>query len=171
MTVFERFRKPRPPAELTAGFDSHERTLAWGETDGDAAIVATNLGLWLPEVGRLGWHEIDKASWRDDVLTVTRGVEVGDSFAESRPVGSWRLVAPGQVPKVVHSRVTNSVALTEHVPLGSGGGVRIVGRRVPGQDGLAWTAHLDPGISRLDPVVQAEVTALLERARDVGPLD
>lgn len=171
MTVFERFRKAQPPASATAGFEHDERTLAWGETDDDAAVVATNLGLWLPGVGRVGWHEIDKAAWRDDTLSVMRGVDVGDPFAESQPIGSWGLVAPGQVPKVVHRRVTNSVAVTEHLPLGSGGGVRIVGRRVPGQDGLSWSAHLDPGISRHDPAVQAEVAALLDRARDLGAVD
>jgi hypothetical protein len=44
----------------------------------------------------------------------------------------------------VRTRVTRSVAYTSHHPLPVGG-VRVVGRRVSGVDGLSWAVRYDSG--------------------------
>ncbi len=44
----------------------------------------------------------------------------------------------------MRTRVTRSVAYTSHHPLPAGG-LRIVGRRVSGVDGLSWAVRYDAG--------------------------
>jgi len=54
----------------------------------------------------------------------------------------------------VRTRVTRSVAYTAHHPLPVGG-VRVVGRRVSGVDGLSWAVRYDAGTPvDAEPVVQ-----------------
>jgi hypothetical protein len=71
---------------------------------------------------------------------------------------------PGDVPVRVRERVTRSVAYTRHHPLTPGGGVRVVGRRVPGADGLAWHVRYDEGTDREDPDVRAATAELVGAA-------
>jgi hypothetical protein len=152
-------RKPKLPAALRPALDPDERVVAWAALDGDRALVATNHGLWLPDGKRLGWHEIHKAAWSGRELRITPA-----DLAEDReeyvvlvdgPVASFLLLEPGEVPDQVRSRVTRSVAYTSHHPL-SAGGVRVVGRRVPGRNGLSWAVRYDAGT----PVQLAAVTEL-----------
>jgi len=160
-------RRERPPAEATEQLAEDERVVGWGRTEAGTAAVATQRGLWLPAAEgyrRVGWHEIDKASWAQDSLTLIVGEPVGD-FVDERPPASWEFAEPRDIPKVVRARVDRSVAVTEHYDLRPAGGVRIVGRRVSGQDGLTWRAHCDPGTDRKVPAVQEQVTALLAEAR------
>jgi hypothetical protein len=147
-----------PP--LAAG----ERVLAWARLGAGSAVVATNLGLFLPGSGaRLGWHEIHKATWDGKELTVVAAglVERREEYAvvANLPPVSVVPADPGDLPQVVRTRVTRSVALSSHhrVP---GGGVRVVARRVPGVDGLAWTVRYDDATGRRGPGV-AEATAEL----------
>lgn len=165
-----RWRRERPPAEITAKLEDDERVLTWGRTDAGAAIVATQRGLWLPDAAehrRVGWHEIDKATWNEGELTVTEGRIAPDApeFVEDQPPAVWQLTEPGELPKVVRARVNRSVAVTEHHLLRPAGGVRIVGRRVSGRDGLFWLARVDPGTDRHAPEVIAQIDALLAEAR------
>jgi hypothetical protein len=162
-------RRDQPPADATGQLEPDERVVGWALTEAGPAVVATQRGLWLPyEDGyrRIGWHEIDKATWADDTLTVIEGKPVGDGdFVEDlRPV-SWALAQPRDIPKVVRARVDRSVAVTEHHDLRPTGGVRIVGRRVSGQDGLSWLARCDAGTNRRSPEVQEQVAELLAEAR------
>jgi hypothetical protein len=60
------------------------------------------------------------------------------------PVVSYLLLEPNEVPEQVRTRVTRSVAYTSHHPLPVGG-VRVVGRRVSGVDGLSWAVRYDSG--------------------------
>jgi hypothetical protein len=57
---------------------------------------------------------------------------------------SYLLLEPNEVPEQVRARVTKSVAYTAHHPLPVGG-VRVVGRRVSGVDGLSWAVRYDAG--------------------------
>lgn len=165
-------RRHRAPAELAARLAPDERVLAWAriglDPEGAPWIGATNLGLLLPNGARLGWHEVVRASWRDGVLTVVPLVEFGDGYAGDAAPLRLALRDPDGVPETVHKRVTASVAVTEHFPLQPAGGVRIVGRKVPGVDGLRWNAHLDPGAaigSAVDPIIHTQVEELIRQAQ------
>jgi hypothetical protein len=71
--------------------------------------------------------------------------------------------------------VEKAIAFTRHHPLpGADGtgvrrGVRVVGRRVPGQDGISWQLVFDAGVDRDDPAVRAAASAYVDQARaEVG---
>jgi hypothetical protein len=149
-------RKPKLPARLRPALGPEERVLAWAPVGDDQALVATNHGLWLPEGRRLGWHEIHKVAWSGRELRVTPA-EVRDDYAVlvDGPVVGFLLLEPGEVPDQVRTRVTRSVAYTSHHPMPTGG-VRVVGRRVPGENGLSWAVRYDAGT----PVTLAAVVEL-----------
>jgi hypothetical protein len=136
-------------------------------------VVATNRGLWLPERGRLGWHEIHKAAWSGRELRVTPAEVAHDrdgyAVLVDAPVVAVLLLDPGEVPDQVRSRVTRSVAYTAHYPLPVGG-VRVVGRRVSGVNGLSWAVRYDAG-TPVDLEQVAKVTdELVSGARDATTL-
>jgi hypothetical protein len=180
------FRR-KPPAKLRPKFDRSERVLAWARTAenhgaaGPGVVVVTTLGLWLPGRARLGWHQIHKATWAGARLTVVPSVPVGDPvpltdgtaftvMADDAPVTA-HLTEPGEVPAAVRARVTRSVAFTAHHPLPPGGGVRVVARRVPGVDGLAWHVRYDDGTDATDPAVAAATADLVAEAATPGQPD
>ena len=149
MSIFR--RRPKLPADKRPPLDADERVLSWayvGPEPGGPVAVATNRGLWLPELGRLGWHEIHRAAWSGRELRVTPAevAEVRDDYAVliDSPVVSFLLLEPNEVPEQVRARVTKSVAYTSHHPLPVGG-VRVVGRRVSGVDGLSWAVRYVSG--------------------------
>ena len=166
------FRKPeKPPAEAVARLDEDERVVSWAPAPG-GAVVATPLGLWLPGVpDRLPWHLIDKATWRSDVLTIIPAVDSGDGVLVEQPPRSVRLEQPRDIPQTVRVRVEKAIAFTRHHPLpGAGGagvrhGVRVVGRRVPGEDGVSWQMVFAAGVDRDDPAVRAAASAYVDQAR------
>jgi hypothetical protein len=162
-----RLRRPRLPVEDRPPLGPDERILSWAESD-VGLLVATNLGLWLPP-GRLGWHEIHKATWDGQVLTVTaaRVAEERTAYAvvEDLPPVPFTIPAPGDLHRVVRTRVTNSVGPSTHHELPGSGGVRVVARRVPGRDGWRWTARYDDGVDPDDPVVAEVTNQLVEAAR------
>ena len=144
-------RKPQLPADRRPPLEAGERVLAWaatGETPAGPVIVATNRGLWLPESGRLSWHEIHKAAWSGRELRITPAEVVrerdGYTVLVDAPIRTFLLLAPGELPDQVRTRVTRSVAYTSHHALAAGG-VRVVGRRVSGSDGLSWAVRYDAG--------------------------
>jgi len=160
-------RKRKLPAELSPALDRDERVLAWAEA-GDGAAVATNRGLWLPGKARIGWHEIHKATWGEGRLTVvpaefTPGEDFGVA-ADLVPV-SVTLRDPGDLPKRVRDRVTASVAYSTRHPLPGGGAARVVGRRVPGRDGLSWSVRYEDGADATDPFVHAATEELVADAK------
>lgn len=156
-------RKPKLPSALRPALEPDERVLAWaplGETahDQGRALVATNRGLWLPDGRRLGWHEIHKAAWSGRELRITPAdvAEERDDYTVlvDGPVETFLLLEPGDLPDQVRTRVTRSVAYTSHHPLTSGG-VRVVGRRVSGRNGLSWAVRYDSNTPvQLDAVVE-----------------
>ena len=125
-------------------FARDERTLAWAaRADGPdtGLVVATNLGLWVDRQ-RIGWHEISKAKWDNPVLVVTT-TEVVDGDVDpvvirDRTPVKLTLIEPGHLPQQVYQRVTHSIVSSQLQPDGS----RLVGRRMPGVDGVAWTLHV-----------------------------
>lgn len=144
-------RGPKLPADRRPPLDPDERVLAWAAAGAEPTapvIVATNRGLWLPDGGRLGWHEIHKAAWSGRELRITAAevTEERDGYAVlvDAPVRSFLLLTPGELPDQVRTRVTRSVAYTSHHALPAGG-VRVVGRRVTGSDGLSWAVRYDSG--------------------------
>lgn len=136
--------RPRLPQPYRTLLVHGERSLAWAaRVDGpdSGLVVATNLGLWVDR-DRIGWHEISKATWDNPDLVVTTTEVVDDSgdpvvIRDRAPV-KLTLVNPGKLPHVVYQRVTHSIVSSEL----RGDGTRLVGRRMPGVDGVAWTIHV-----------------------------
>jgi hypothetical protein len=169
-------RRRRLPRERTPRLDRHERVVAWAGAEGEDVVVVTNLGLWLPGAkARLGWHEIHKANWSGRELTIiaAREVATGDGYTmmADEPAVGCPLVDPDHVPEQVRTRVTRSVAYSEHHPLPGGGGVRVVGRRVPGVDGVRWVVRYDDGTDPDADRTQALTAELVDLARQriAGP--
>ena len=163
-------RRPRVPAALRPPLAADERIVAWAASAGDQVLVATNHGLWLPDGKRLGWHEIHKAAWSGRELRVTPA-EVAQERAAYKvlvdgPVLAFLLLEPGELPDQVRTRVTRSVAYTTHHPM-QAGGVRVVGRRVPGQNGLTWAVRYDSGTPVSLPAVIKYTDDLVAGARAV----
>lgn len=161
------FRRRKLPAELRPALEPEERVVAWARAGEDGAVVATNRGLFLPgRDGRLGWHEIHKAVWggRQLVVTPAEVTERREGYlvAADGPPTTVTLLEPGDVPQAVRARVTRSVAVTSHHPV-PGGGVRVVGRRVPGRDGLTWFVRYDEGTDPRGPGVPEATAALVAR--------
>ena len=138
-----------------------ERRLAWGLTVHGDAVLATGVGLYLPQTPRLPWHEVEKVTWQRPVLEVLRVATISGTGSR------WRLTLAeeGELPDVVRSQVTASVAWSTHVALEPAGGVRIVGRRRLGQDSLEWQLVFDPDTDPDGPAISAQAQALLRDAR------
>lgn len=165
----------RLPRDLRPALAPHERVVAWAPVKDGGAVVVSTLGAWVPGRGeRLGWHQIHKAAWSGSRLTLIPAVEVsrGDGFlvlADEPPL-DFTLTDPDEVPAEIRKRVTKSVAYTAHHPL-PGGGVRVVGRRVPGEDGLSWHVRYDNGTDAADPEVVATTAELVAYAAAAGDPD
>jgi hypothetical protein len=113
---------------------------------------------------RLPWERIDRATWDRDAEQL-EVYEVAD-FGEVQPRHVRRLAEPGRLLELLHERVTASVVITRHVPLGGSHGLRIVGRRAPGTDEpVVWSAVLDDALDPQDPEVAAAVRQGLAAAR------
>jgi hypothetical protein len=148
----------RLPAPARPKLVRDERVIAWAATSTGPSrcVVVTNLGLWLPDRERLGWHQIHKAAWSGSRLTVVPAVLVDtregyDVTADDSAV-QVDLVDAGNVPAEIRTRVTRSVVHTSHHVL-AGGGVRVVSRRRPGVNGVHWQVRYDEGTDPADPAV------------------
>jgi hypothetical protein len=161
-------RRPKLPAALRPALGPDERVVAWASVSDSGALVATNQGLWLPDGKKLGWHEIHKAAWSGRELRITPAelAEDRDDYVVlvDAPVIGFLLLEPGELPDQVRTRVTRSVAYTSHHPLNAGG-VRVVGRRVPGQNGLSWAVRYDSGTPVKLPAVVELTGELVSAAR------
>jgi hypothetical protein len=141
-------RTPRPPVELTALLARDDRVVSWADVEGGGVVLASRLGLWWPFPDgprRIGWERIDKATWSDGVLRVIEADVVDGLLLVDREPVSAQLTVPRDLPPTVRKRVEASVVSSELV---TGGRVamRVVGRRVPGRDGITWWARLEPSI-------------------------
>jgi hypothetical protein len=161
-------RRPTIPAGLRPDLDPGERILTWAAISDEEILVATNRGLRMPDGERLGWHEIHKAAWSGRELRVTPAevAEARTAYAVlvDGPIVAFQLLEPGELPDQVRTRVTRSVGYTTHHPL-TAGGVRVVGRRVSGQDGLSWAVRYDAGTPVDLPAVRELTDELVAAAR------
>ncbi|MDF5757006.1 hypothetical protein [Spongiactinospora sp. TRM90649] len=148
------FGSRRLPAGVSV--DDGERVLTHAGTDDDGHLVATDRALYLPGGARLPWYLIDRGEWGEDGLRLltTEG---------KRHV--FRVPVPGRLPEVVKERVTSSILVSRHVPLPGRGGVRLVARRVPGQDEPIWEFLFDEGLDPDDPGLRALAEQALEGVR------
>jgi hypothetical protein len=131
-----------------------EHVLGAAEVVDGGFLVATSLGLWLPDEGgqrRVYWHLISKAVWAQKTgraLTVTEARESGTLegavLLADLPPRRFTLATRGSLPEVVNARVTASVRSAHHRDL-PGGGAWFVQRKVSGADGIVLQVRPDPG--------------------------
>jgi hypothetical protein len=169
--VFGLKSRRKPPAGARPTLERDERIITWAPladpTAAAGAVVVTTRGVFLPGRERLGWHEIHKATWSSPRLVVVPGRQIaeGDGYvvmADDAPV-VVALSKPDDVPDQVRQRVTKSVAFTHHQPV-PGGGIRVVGRRIPGRNGLVYHVRYDDGTDGTDPEVVAFTSELVAEA-------
>ena len=148
-------RRERPPT--WPGLEPDERVVSWADTAEGTIVAATPSGLWWPSAEgprRIHWQHVDKAVWRDGVLSVVEADVLDDELLIDRPAVAVRLTVPRDLPPTVRKRVEANIVSTELVSVG-GGAVRFVGRRRPGRDGVTWWAHLEPGTPSTEAVRSA----------------
>lgn len=150
-----------PEVVKAVALEPGERRQSWGLTSAGDPVVATDLGLLLPGSPRLAWADVEKATWKCPLLEVVAVAEVAGTGTR------WRvqLEDEGDLPDAVRSAVSASVGWSTHVDLRPRGGARLVGRRRPGLELLAWQVVYDVGTDLSDPQVRAQAEALLADAR------
>jgi hypothetical protein len=158
-------RRATPPAVKDLVLPERERRLAWALTEQGEPVVATGQSLVLPDGTVLPWGGIEKALWRTPELTVTESAEVEGAGRQH----VFRFAEANELPRVVYARVTASVAWQRHERLSPAGGVRLVGRRRPTGDDLAWQLVFDRDTDLTDPLVREQAEQLLTAAqRSIG---
>ena len=171
MSLWRRLFGSGVPDGFSGTLEADERVLGSSLVDGGGHLVATSLGLWLPDARRVGWHLISKATWGSGTLTIIEAVEEGAAgeavLLADQPPLRFVLSQPGPVPRVVQARVTGSIRNRHHQEL-PGGGAWFVQRQVPGAGGVVLQVRPDPDT---DPEavrrMAAEVAARLRAARGV----
>jgi hypothetical protein len=137
-----------------------ERRLAWAVTDDGTALVAAPTSLYVGEQP-LPWTSVERVSWQPPVLTVTEVAEVEGTGASH----SWTVVEEARLAETVRERVTASIAWSDVRSLQPAGSVRLVGRRMPGQELLEWQTVWRAGTNPADPLLRAQVDAFLDGLR------
>ena len=150
-----------PDQVRAVALEPGERRLGWALTTTGEPVLATDLGLRLPDGGRWAWPDIERVSWRRPQLLVVR-VSASEG---SGPRVQLELEQEEALADVVRSQVTGSIAWSDHVKLVPSGGVRVVGRRRPGQDLLEWQLVFDAGTDPDDPSLRAQADEVVLRAR------
>ena len=159
------FRRRETPPDI-AGLEPDERVVSWADTAEGDVVAATPLGLWWPGPRRIAWQLIDKAVWRDGVLTVTEADVVDDMLLVDRDPVGVKLTVPRDLPPTVRKRVESNIVHTELLSV-PGGAVRFVARRQPGKDGVRWWAHLELGTPDT-PTVRSAIAARLSLLRSAS---
>ncbi|GAA3829245.1 hypothetical protein GCM10022242_33270 [Nocardioides panacisoli] len=139
----------------------------------DGAVSGSRDAIFLPtgdEPRRVPWEQVASADWDSEEATLTV-VELAP-WGEAQPRHLLRLEQPDRLLQLVRERVTASIVLQRHVPLGGRRTARIVGRRPPsGRGEITWLVEYDAGADPADPAVRATVGDALDRARaDIGEL-
>ncbi|MCU1589625.1 MAG: hypothetical protein JWP11_881 [Frankiales bacterium] len=152
-----------PDAVKAVALGSGERRVAWGTTPDGQPVVASTRALYLPDGTTLAWDEIERAQWEKPTL---RLVELTEREGSGRTHElDLDLDHDTDLPEVVRSRISASVAWTSHVKLKPAGGVRIVGRRRAGREVLDWQLVFDRDTDPDDPALRSQAEAHLETAR------
>ncbi|MGW5052340.1 hypothetical protein [Actinokineospora sp. NPDC004072] len=173
MSFFSRIFGGGLPAGFPGKLDREESVAAAAPVRGGGHLVATSLGLWVPEgddARRIGWHLVSKAAWASGVFTITEAEEAGTagSAVLLRDLAARRIAVerPGKLPQAVHQRVTGSIRSRHRQEL-PGGGAWFIQRKVPGQDGVVLQVRPDVGADEeAVRAVAAEVAAKIEAARE-----
>jgi hypothetical protein len=153
----------RVPASVRA-VEVAERRLAWGVCADGTALVASPVAFYAGS-SRLPWVDIERAGWTAPVLTVVEAAEVEGAGA----VHIFEVVEDKQLAETVRACVLSSVVWSDRRSFGAAGSVRLVGRRVPGQEVLTWQQVWAPGTDRFDPAVRAKADAwVLELRKTIG---
>ena len=159
-----RFRRtPVPAVVKDLPLEPGERRAAWALTPAGEAVVATDRALHLPGVEPLAWEDMERASFAAPVLTVIELTEREGSG--QRHVVELDLSSGTDLPAVVRTRVSASVAWSSRVRLVPQGAVRIVGRRRAGREVLDWQLVFDQDTDPADPALRAQAEQHLEAAR------
>ena len=156
-------RRAVPSRVADVPLDRGERRVAWALTTAGEPVVATDRGLHLPARGRVGWEEIERATFERPVLTVLELAEVEGTG--TRHAVELDLETGTDLPETVRARIGASVAWSSHTRLVPSGGVRIVGRRRAGLDPLDWQLVFDRDTDPRDPAIRAQAEAVLDAAR------
>ena len=156
------------PAEARDVLPLHRREplLAVARLVDGSWVAATPRALVLPG-RRVDWSTVAHAEWSDE-RSQLRVDQLRTSDAEAE---THRLVLdePGRLPEVVRDRVTSSIVASRHTPVDGRAGVRVVARRVPGEDELHWQVVVDRGLDPADPRVRAASdTAVSDLRRELG---
>jgi hypothetical protein len=154
-------RREDPPA--IEGLERDERVVSWADTTDGQVVAATQFGLWWPGPRRIPWQHIDKAVWRDGVLTIIEADVVDDLLLVDRAPVYATLARPRDLPPTVRKRVEANIVRTELLSV-PGGAVRFVARRQPGRDGVGWWARLEAGTPDT-PTVRSAIAARLAMLR------
>lgn len=167
MSWLRRLFGDRLPDGFTGELEPNENALAAAEVADGGHLVVTELGLWLPDGRRVGWHLISKVTWGEGILTLVEAEEVGAAgaavlLADRAPV-RFALPWPGKLPAMVRQRVDGSIRERHRQDLASGG-AWFVQRKVPGRDGSVLQVRPDPGV---DPEVVAAIAR--EAAEKLAP--
>ncbi len=166
--VLDRFRRARPPVDLTPG----EKVLAWAGAADGAVLAGTRDAFVLhrPDgsVRRVPWEHVEAADWEAEQSRF-RLREVG-RWGEERREHTALLADAGLLLGLVRERVSASVVLQRHVAVRGRSGLRVIARRAPhGRDDLFWLYEYDEGIDPADPTVEAAAAQALAEARvEVG---
>jgi hypothetical protein len=134
------------PEGFTGVLDDDERVLADSRTRHGQVVLATDRGLWVDDQ-RVPWHLVSKATWASGTLEVIEATEAEHLdggvvlLADAAP-RRLALPEPGQVPAIVHRRVTGVIHSRQHHDLPSGG-AWFVQRRTA--DGVVLHVRPDPG--------------------------
>ena len=153
-------------ARSTLPLQHRERVLAAAQLADGSWAAATPTAL-LMHGRRLEWLLTTYAAWDNDATTL----RVDELAAADGTPHTHELVIdePGQLPEVVHERVTASIVASRHVRLDGRAGVRVVARRVPGQQELVFQVVVDRGLDPAHPQVRAAgEAAMADFRRELG---
>ena len=157
------FRRLATPPGLS--LEPGERLLARAES-ATGPLAATNRRLVLPTADgyhTIGWERVERATWSrdDEQLLVVETAPLGARPRRHR-IG---LANASRFLDVVREQVQASVVISRHIPIVDDRGVRISGRRPPGQPNLSWVVAVDTGIDLHDLAIRAKIESALAQVR------
>jgi hypothetical protein len=167
MGLLEALRSRRLPGDAGLVLEPEERVVAWARAEDGSIVAATSLGLHAGD-RLVRWEAVNKATWDAGTMTVVPAEILEESevavVADGPPL-RLRLVEPRNLPAEVRARVTRCIRHSTRHAI-TGGAVRVIGRQVPGRDGLVWSVRFDPGT----PADAEAAAALVDAARSAtGP--
>ncbi len=162
-------RRSKMPPALAQALRPDETVLVNARLVGGGFLAATRFGLWhVAEDGeptRWPWPLVSKARWQPPTLSLTVAEVVGilgpaEIILDGRP-RDYQLDGVSKLTDVVHQRVRSGIVSSVHHQTAAGG-LWLVMRRVPGQDGVSAQVRPDPGTQLT--AVEDQVAELVHQA-------